>query len=125
MSHVARGLSLEPATRLNPIEIAVDVELQQDRRMIRRSAGRCGIDPAEPKFRQIEFVDNDIDYANRIVLADPVFQAFRKQRLRTRSVPSTKRLIRSPANRVGIIPRESLPAARFHTARVISRINRA
>ena len=38
------------------------------------------IDPAEPKFRLIEFVDNDIDYANRIVLADPVFQAFRKQR---------------------------------------------
>jgi hypothetical protein len=28
------------------------------------------IDPAEPKFRQIEFIDNDIDYANRIVLAD-------------------------------------------------------
>src|SRR6266496_6061303 len=48
--------------------------------MIRRSAGGLGIDPAEPKFRQIEFVDKDIDYANRIVLADPVFQAFRKQR---------------------------------------------
>src|SRR6202040_4113986 len=29
---------------------------------------------------QIEFFDEDIDHANGIVLADPVFQAFRKQR---------------------------------------------
>src|SRR3954462_12675698 len=46
--NVASGLTLEPAARLNPVEIAVDVELQQDRRMIRRPAGYLGIDPAEP-----------------------------------------------------------------------------
>ena len=51
------------------------------------------IDPAEPKFRQIEFVDNDIDYANRIVLTDPGFHALRNSVLCTRSVPPTKRLI--------------------------------
>src|SRR6266536_5263184 len=28
---------------------------------------------------QIEFADKDVDYANRIVLADPVFKALRKQ----------------------------------------------
>ena len=43
--NVASGLTLEPAARLNPVEIAVDVELQQDRRMIRRPAGYLGIDP--------------------------------------------------------------------------------
>ena len=48
--------------------------------MIRRSPGRLGIDPAKPKTGQIEFLDKDVDRANRIVLADPVFQAFRKQR---------------------------------------------
>ena len=48
--------------------------------MIRRPAGCLGVDPAEPKLGQIEFVDKDVDNANRIVLADPVFQAFRKQR---------------------------------------------
>ncbi len=31
---IAPGLTLKPAARLNPLEIAVDVELQQDRRMI-------------------------------------------------------------------------------------------
>ena len=48
--------------------------------MIRGSAGCLGIDPTKPKLGQIEFFDEDIDHANRIVLADPVFQAFRKQR---------------------------------------------
>ena len=35
--------------------------------MIRRSVGGLGIDPAEPKFRQIEFVDKDIDYARTVL----------------------------------------------------------
>ena len=35
-----------------------------------------------------------------------------------RSVPSTKRLIRSPENRAGIISRESNPTTRFYTTRV-------
>ena len=52
--NVAPSLTLKPAARLNPIEIAVDVELQQDRRMIRRPAGYLGIDPAEPKLGQID-----------------------------------------------------------------------
>ena len=46
----------------------------------------------------------------------PAFQAFRcsaPDRCPERSASSDP-----PANRVGIIPRESLPAARFHTARV-------
>src|SRR2546422_6180438 len=48
--------------------------------MIRRPAGCLRIDPVEPKLGQIEFLDKDVDYANGIVLADPVFKAFRKQR---------------------------------------------
>jgi hypothetical protein len=30
------------------------------------------LDPAEPKRRQIELVDKDVDHANGILLADPV-----------------------------------------------------
>src|SRR3984957_16901215 len=77
--NVAPGLVLKPPARLHPIEIAVNVKLQQHRGMIRGSAGCLGSDPTKPKFGQIEFVDIDIDHANRIVLADPVFQAFRKK----------------------------------------------
>src|SRR6188472_4613500 len=81
--NVAPGLTLKPAARLNSVEIAVNVELQEQRWMIRRSAGCLGIDPAEPKLSQIEFVDKDVDHPNRIFLADPVFQTFWKQRVLT------------------------------------------
>src|SRR3984893_1301034 len=64
--NVAPSLVLKPPTRLNSIEIAVDVKLQQDRGMIRGSAGCLGIDPTKPKLGQIEFFDEDIDHANRI-----------------------------------------------------------
>ena len=78
--NAAPGLALQPAARLDPIEIAIDVELQQDRRMIRRPTCDLRIDPAEPELGQIELIDEDINYPNRILLIDPVFQAFRKQR---------------------------------------------
>jgi hypothetical protein len=39
-----------------------------------------GIDPSEPDLRQIDLVNKDIDCAYRIIFANPVFQALRKQR---------------------------------------------
>jgi hypothetical protein len=51
--------------------------------MIRRPASGLRVDPAKPKIGQIEFVDKDIDDPNRIVLTDPIFQQFRKQRALT------------------------------------------
>ena len=86
--------------------------------MIRRPAGYLGIDPAEPKLGKIEFVDKDVDHPNGIVLADPVFQAFRKQR----ALPAIRALNEAPhpipRKSRGNISRESHPTARFHTARV-------
>ena len=73
---------------VDPVEIPVDVKSQQHRRMIGRPAGYLGIYPAKPKLRQIEFVDKDVNDANRIVLADPVFQTSRKQRV----LPAIRRL---------------------------------
>ena len=78
--NVAPGLVLKPPARLHPIEIAVNVKLQQHGGMIRRPPRYLGSDPVKSQRRQIEFIDKNIDHANRIVLADPVFQALRKQR---------------------------------------------
>src|SRR5580700_10621454 len=47
--------------------------------MVRRPAGGLGIDPAKPKLGQIEAPDKDINHANRIILANPIFQAFREK----------------------------------------------
>ncbi len=48
--------------------------------MIRRPASCLGIHPIKPKLGQIQSVDKNVNHPNRIVLADPVLQAFRKQR---------------------------------------------
>jgi hypothetical protein len=48
--------------------------------MIRGPAGGLRINPFEPKFRQIKPANKNVDNPNRIVLANPVFQAFGKQR---------------------------------------------
>jgi hypothetical protein len=42
------------------------------------------------KLGQIEFVDKNINHANWVVLADPVLQAFRKQRVLTAIRPFNK-----------------------------------
>src|SRR6516165_10933828 len=64
----------EKAARLNPVEIAVDVELQQHRWMVGSPSGCFRLDTTEAKFCKIEFVDKDVDRANRIVLINPIFQ---------------------------------------------------
>jgi len=72
--------------------------------------------PAESKSASFEFLDKDVDYANRIVLADPVFQAFRKQRALPAIRALDEALIRSSANHIArITPNEA-----FHTARSLA-----
>jgi hypothetical protein len=45
-----------------------------------RPAIRLGIKPAKMKLGQIKTANKNVDHTNRIVLAYPIFQAFRKQR---------------------------------------------
>ena len=71
------------------------------------------LDPFKTQFREIEQIDKCVNYSNRIVLLDPVVQAFRKQCRLPAIRPSTKRFIRSPAT-----PNGSYHAERFHTPRV-------
>src|SRR4029453_13655670 len=77
--NIAQSLALKPPARLNPIKVAVDVELQQDRWMIARPASCLGSNPVKSQFRQIKLINKDIDHPNRIVLIDPVFQAIGKK----------------------------------------------
>jgi hypothetical protein len=48
--------------------------------MVRRPAGRCRIDLIEPEVAEFQRIDEHIDRANRIALADPIIEAFRQQR---------------------------------------------
>jgi hypothetical protein len=108
-----------PPARLDPIEIAVDVELQLHRRMIGRPAGRLGSDPAEPQIAQIECVDKGVDHANGIVLDDPVFQAFWKQSALSAIQPFNEALHPIPRkSREESYRANQMKRAGFYTARV-------
>src|SRR6266542_1536583 len=61
---VALCLALQPAAGLDAIQVAVDVELQQHRRVIRRPPRRRRVNPNEAKHIQIKPIDEDLDHAN-------------------------------------------------------------
>jgi hypothetical protein len=77
---VAAGFAFQSAARLHAVEIAVNVQFQIDRRMIRRPTGCRRIDAVKPKIAKIQGVHEDVDHANRIALVNPVIEAFRRQR---------------------------------------------
>src|SRR5580704_10715455 len=78
--HVAPGLALKPSARLDPVQITVNIKLQEDRRMIGGSPCRLRIEPAKIERTEIKRVDKHVNYTNRVVLVDPIIQAFGKQR---------------------------------------------
>jgi hypothetical protein len=65
--------------RLNPVEVAVNIELQQHAGMITRPAGRPWLNPAKAQVTKIKLIDKDIDHTNRIVFGDIIFQLLGKQ----------------------------------------------
>src|SRR5690242_16691864 len=48
--------------------------------MISRPPSLRRLDPVESELGEIEPIDEHVDHSNRIILVDPVVQAFRKQR---------------------------------------------
>src|ERR1700692_4699069 len=109
---VALALSLQAPARLHPIEVSVDVNLQQCRRMIGWPSWCLRLNTAEAQPGQIKLIDKDIDRPNRIVLAQIVIQSFGKQRALTAIIANDKARHRIlPANHRGIISFKR----RFHT----------
>ena len=60
--------------------------------MIRGPPSGLGIDAAEPQLTQIKLVDKDINHLNRILLVDPIIQAFGKKRRLPAIFPLNKAL---------------------------------
>jgi hypothetical protein len=103
------------------IEITIDVELQQNRRMVRRPACGLGISATKLKRRQIKpSIKTSITRTG--VLAYPIFQALRKQRalLAIHAFNEAPHSDHS-ANREGIMRRESPRTDRFYTTKTRSR----
>src|ERR1700682_5491712 len=87
---VALALALQAAARLHSIEISVDINLQQRRRMIGWPSRRLRLDAAKAEFAQIKLIDKDIDRPDRIVLAQILIQPLGKQRALTAVITNDK-----------------------------------
>src|SRR5262245_1899603 len=93
---IATGLTLQPPARLYPIEIAVDVELEQGRGMIGGPARYFRHNAFEPELAQIKRIDKRIYRANRIALINPFIEAFGQQSRLPTIRPNQEALHRSP-----------------------------
>ena len=77
---IALRFALQPPARLHAIEISVDVDLEQQGRVIRRPPRRRRLCAIEAKTQEIELFDERVDHADRVVFADEVVQALWQQR---------------------------------------------
>jgi hypothetical protein len=74
--HVALRLALKTTAGLNPMEVTVDVELQQRRGMIGRSAGLLWFNTRETQLAKIEFINERINDSDRVIFFSVIIQAF-------------------------------------------------
>ncbi len=76
---VALGLPFEPPARLDAIEIAVEIDLQQRRGMISRPTRRFRNDALKPQRPQIQLVDEDLEHPHSIVFRHIIVEELGEQ----------------------------------------------
>lgn len=76
---VALAFPFEPAARLDAIEIAIEIDLQQRRWMIGWPSRRFRFNTGKAHRRQVQFVDENINDADWIIVRHIVFQTIREQ----------------------------------------------
>ena len=77
---VALGFALQAPAGLDAIEVAVDVDLQQHRRVVSRSTSGCGFNTFEAQTSEVALVDEDLHNTDRVVLTNVVVQTLGQQR---------------------------------------------
>ena len=76
---IAVGLGFKPTARTHPVQIAVDIELQQIGRTVTGTTRRLGFDADKPRHLQIQTIDKGIDEPHRVVGADIIVHRFRQK----------------------------------------------
>ena len=77
---VALRLALQTPAGRDAVQVAVDVDLEQHRRVVRRPPRRRRISAGKAQLLQIELFDEGVDRADRIVFGDVVVQTLGQQR---------------------------------------------
>ena len=76
---IALRFALEPAARGDAVQIAVDIQLEQHRRVIAGASGGRRGGTLKPQLPQIELLDERFDDTHRVVLGHIIVQARRQQ----------------------------------------------
>ena len=75
---VATGLLLEPTRGLDPVEVAVEVDLEHRAGVIRRTARRLRLHAFKAERRQVERLDKGINHADGVFFSDVFVQSARR-----------------------------------------------
>ena len=76
---IAVGLGFQPSAGPDPVEVTVNVELQQIAGRIARAASLLRLNTSEPRGRKIKPINKSLDEPNRVLRADIVVQRFRQE----------------------------------------------
>ena len=76
---IAMGLALQPAARSHPVQIAVDIQLQQVARRITRTPRRPRLDPREPCRRKVQPLNQGAKKPDRILDVYVIVDRLRQQ----------------------------------------------
>jgi hypothetical protein len=101
---IALRFALQPPARLNPVQMTVEINLQQRHWMVRGTARRFRYNARKAQHRQIQFINEGIDDADRVLFLDVVVQALRQQDQLAPLLALNKTLHPGPPEPPGIIP---------------------
>ena len=79
--NIALRFALEPTARLDAVEVAIDVELEEHGWMVSRPARLCWLHPSEAQEGKVKFIHEYIDYPHRIILGHVVVEEFGQYRV--------------------------------------------
>ena len=78
--NIALAFPLEAAARLHAVEVAVDIDFQHHRWMVRGPSRVLRSDAAETKLGKIKLINKKVDHSHGVISGDIIFKLCRKHR---------------------------------------------
>ena len=76
---IARGLRLEPPAGAHPIDVSINIELQQIRRIVARPTRVLRLNAPETGFLQITLINERLNETHRIFSTDVIINCYRQK----------------------------------------------
>ncbi len=106
-------LGFKPTAGADPVQVPINIELQEVARCIRRTAHLFRHNLGKTQLSQIQAVNKRIDHTNWIVNTNQIVQNFREKR---RLIPRLSANVRHQSPRIKISRHNYPNSVTFHTA---------